>query len=218
MVITALALDGLDNHSARREMPRLDELLDLIEGSLLSGGVLGLVLIERVFELGESRLRPVEGRHVKFMNGLRARGGQRAEETAVEGRFERQDGELGSAGGLVVHDGGEFLLGEVDVVAAALLLATVHERSLEGELVGVRAGEGCVDVVEALGGNFEDAGAENVGPVVGREVARGRTVDEGVDHLGGGSGFGERGVVVANGDGGNLSISGLVSNRVEETV
>lgn len=111
---------------------------------------------------------------------------------------------------MVIHDGGEFLFGEVDVVAAALLLATVHEGSLEGELVGVGAGEGCVDVVEALGGDFEDAGAEDVGPVVGGEVACCGTVDEGVDHLGGGGGFGERWVVVADGDGCNLSIAVVV--------
>lgn len=55
---------------------------------MLGSSVLGLVLVERVFELGEGRLGPVESGHVELVDGLGARGGEGAEETAVERGFE----------------------------------------------------------------------------------------------------------------------------------
>lgn len=70
VVVTALALDGLDNQSGNGELPGLDELLNLVEASLLLGGVLGLVLVKRVFESREGGLGPVEGGNVELVDGL----------------------------------------------------------------------------------------------------------------------------------------------------
>lgn len=134
----------------------------------------------------------------------------------MEGRLEREDGKLCGAGGLVVHARLELLLVKVDVGTTTLLLAAVHESSLVGQLVGVRAGEGSVDIVEAFGGDLEDASLENLGPVVGGEVAESRAVDEGVDHLGSGGSLGEVLIVVADGDGGNLSVA--VVGKLEQDV
>ena len=207
VVVTALGLDGLDHDGAGWEVPRLDEVLDFVERRLLGGGVLGGVLVKRVLELGEGGLGPVEGGDVELVDGLGAGGGQRAEETAVESGLEREDGELGRTRRLVVHGGLHLSLGEVDLGATTLELATVHESRLVGNLVGVRTSESSVDIVEALGGDLENTGLEDLSPVVGGEVSEGRTVDEGVDHLGSRSSLGQVGVVVANGDGSNLSIA-----------
>ncbi len=163
---------------------------------------------ERVFELREGGLRPVEGGDVELVDGFAARGGEGAEEAAVEAGFEGEDGEgLGRAGGLVVHGGGELFGGELDVGAAPVLLAAPHEGGLVGGLVGVRAGHGREDLVEALGSHFEDAAAEDVGPVRGREVAQGGAVDDAVDHLVGLGHFAEGRVVVPDGDGGDLGVA-----------
>lgn len=70
VVVTTLALDGLDNQAGHGELPRLDELLHLVEASLLLGGVVGLVLVERVLECREGSLRPVEGRDIQLVDGL----------------------------------------------------------------------------------------------------------------------------------------------------
>lgn len=70
VVVTALALDGLDNQAGHGELPCLDELLNLVEASLLLGGVLGLVLVERVLERREGSLRPVEGGDIQLVDGL----------------------------------------------------------------------------------------------------------------------------------------------------
>lgn len=207
VVVAALGLDGLDHDGGGGQVPGGDEVLNLVEGGLLGLAVLLDVVLERVLELGEGGLGPVKGGDVELVDGLGAGGGEGAKEAAVKGRLEGEDGQLGGAGGLVVHARGQLLLAKVDVGAAALALAAVHEGGLVGELVGVGAGEGRVDVVEALGGNLEDAGAQDLGPVVGGEVAEGRTVDEGVDHLGRGGGLGEVLIVVAHGDGGNLSVA-----------
>jgi hypothetical protein len=79
--------------------------------------------------------------------------------------------------------------------------------------VGVRGGREAErgggtheDLVEAWGRGLEDTGAQDGGPVVRREIAERRTVDDGVDHLGGLSGLDEGGVVVAEGDGGDLGV------------
>lgn len=70
VVVTALALDGLDNQAGNGELPRLDELLNLVEAALLLGGVLSGVLVQRVLERREGSLRPVEGGNVELVDGL----------------------------------------------------------------------------------------------------------------------------------------------------
>lgn len=60
VVVTTLALDGLDDETSNGELPCLDELLNLVEASLLLGGVLSGILVKRVLESREGGLRPVE--------------------------------------------------------------------------------------------------------------------------------------------------------------
>lgn len=207
VVIATLGLDGLDDDGSGWVGEGSDEALDVSECVSLSLCILGSVLLERVFEEREGGLGPVEGGDVELVDGLGAGGGEGAEEAAVEGGFEGEDGEVRGAGEGVVHAGGELLGGEFDVGAAAALLGFVHECGFEGALVGVGAGGGGEDLVEAFGCNAEDAGLEDLSPVVGGEVAECGAVDEGVDHLGGLGGFGEGWVVVTDWDGGNLSIA-----------
>lgn len=98
------------------------------------------------------------------------------------------------------------MVGKVDVCAASLVLALPHECRLVGELIGIGAGLAGEDLVQALGGNAQDAGLEDVGPVVLGEVAERWSVDQGGGHFGRGSSQEEGGVVVAHGNGGNLGI------------
>ena len=207
VVVTTLGLDGLDHDGAGWQVPRLDEVLDFVERSLLGGGVLSGVLVERVLELGESGLGPVEGGDIELVDGLGAGGGQRTKKTAVESGLEGENGELRRTGGLVVHGGLHLSFSKVDLGATTLELATVHESGLVGNLVGVRTSESSVDIVEALGGNLENTSLEDLSPVVGGEVSEGRTVDEGVDHLGSGSSLSQVRVVVTDRDRSNLSVA-----------
>ena len=207
VVVTTLGLDGLDDDGAGWQVPRLDEVLDFVERSLLGGGVLSGVLVERVLELGESGLGPVEGGDIELVDGLGAGGGQRTKKTAVESGLEGENGELRRTGGLVVHGGLHLSFSKVDLGATTLELATVHESGLVGNLVGVRTSESSVDIVEALGGNLENTSLEDLSPVVGGEVSEGRTVDEGVDHLGSGSSLSQVRVVVTDRDRSNLSVA-----------
>ena len=207
MVVAALGLDGLDDERGGGLVPGGDQPLRLGETALLLGGVGVGVLRERIPQLGEWRLWPVEGGDVEFVDGLAARGGQRAEEAAVEGGAEAEDAEGRRAGGRVVHRGGDLVGGEVGGgVAAALHAPFPHEGGFVGELVGVGAGGAGEDLVEALGGDFEDACLEDGGPVVLGEVAQSGPVDDGAGHFGGGGGEHERGVAVADGDGGDLGV------------
>lgn len=206
VVVAALGLDGLDDNRGGGDVVVLDEVLHLIEGGLLGGGVLLDVLLERVLEQGESRLGPVKGGDVELVDGLGAGGGEGAEKATVEARLEGEDREVGGAGGLIVHGGGGLLCGELDVRAAALLLAAPHEGGLVGRLVCVGTGHGGEDLVETLGRYLEDAGAEDLGPVFGGEVAQGGTVDDSVDHLGSLGDLCEGRVVVAQGDRSDLSV------------
>lgn len=208
VVVTTFGLDRLNHDGGNRQVPRLQELLNLVDGGLLSSGVLSSVLVKRVLELREGGLGPVEGGEIELVDGLGAGGRERAKQATVEGALERENGELRRARRLVVHGRLDLLGGEVDVGATTVLLAAPHEGGLVGKLVGVGAREGSEDVVDALGGNLEQAGADNLGPVAGGEVSGGGTVDEGVDHLGSGGGLGQGVVVVAYRDGGNLSIAG----------
>ena len=204
VVVTTLALDGLNDDGGGGKMPVLDKMLDFIEAGLLGSGVLGGMLIEGVLELGEGSLGPVKGRDIELVDSLGAGSRQGTKEAAVEACLEGQDGKLGGTGALVVHDGLEFLGSEVDVAASALLLAAVHEGSLVRRLVGIGAGHRGEDIVQALGSGLENSRLENIGPVAAGEVAQGRTVDDGADHLGAGSGLCQGRVVVTKSDGGNL--------------
>lgn len=136
----------------------------------------------------------------------------------MEAGLEGEDGQLGRPGGLVVHDGLELLSCKVDVVSAALLLPPVHKGRLVGQLVGVGACEGREDVRQALGRHFQDARLEDLGPVVGWEVTEGGTVDQGSNHLRRRSRLGQGGIVVSNGDGGDLRIPGRVFLLAIETM
>lgn len=104
VVVTTLGLDGLDHDGGHGVVELLDETLDLLEAALLLGGVLLDVLLQRVLQLGEGSLGPVKGGDVQLVDGLGAGGGQGTEETAVEGRLEGQDGELGEPGPLLFMD------------------------------------------------------------------------------------------------------------------
>lgn len=117
-----------------------------------------------------------------------------------------EDGQVRGAGLGVVEARGDFLVGPLDALAA-LLAAVEHHGGLVGQLVGLGAGLGGEDLVQALGGDAEEAILEDVVPLAGGEVAQGGTVDEGGDELGGLSGLDEGGVVVANGNGGDLRVA-----------
>lgn len=207
VVVAALALDGLDDDGRGRQVPRLDEVLDLVEAGLLDARVLLDVVGERVLELRERRLRPVKRRDVELVDGLGPRRRQRPEQTPVEARLERHDGQLRRPRRLVVHGRLHLLLGELDLRPAALQLPAVHKRRLVRRLVGVGACHGREHLVEPLGRRLEDARLESRCPVVRGEVSERGSVDDGVDHVWRGGRLDERRVVVTDGDGGDLSIS-----------
>lgn len=207
MVVTTLGLDGLDDDGGRRVVELLDETLGLLKAALLLSGVLGSVLVERVLQAGEGSLGPVEGRDVKLVDGLAAGGGEGTEETAVETGLEGHDGQLGGTGDGVVHGRLHLLGSELNVGTATLDTPLPHESRLVCQLVRVRARLGREYLVETLGGNLQDTGLEDVGPVVLGEVAESGTVDDSASHLGRASAEKEGGVVVANRNGGNLGVA-----------
>lgn len=204
VVITTLALNGLNDNGAGRQVPALDKMLNLIKTILLGLAVLGSVLLERILELGKSSLRPVEGRNIDLVNSLGSGSRKRAKQTAVETSLKRQDRELRGTRGLVAHGGLELSLGELNIGATTLDLSAVHKSSLVSGLVGVGASHGSEDVVETLGGNLEETALKKLSPVVGRESTESWSVHNGVGHLGGGSGLEEVGVVVTDTNGRNL--------------
>lgn len=207
VVVTTLGLDGLDDDGGNGVVELLDQTLDLLEAALLLLGVLLDVVLKRVLELGEGGLGPVEGRNIHLVDGLGASGGEGAKQTAVETRLEREDGQLRRTRGLVGHGSQKLLLGELNLGATTLLLAVVHESSLVGGLVGIRASHGSENLVKALGGSLEDTGLQGVSPIGGGEVTQSWAVDKGRGHLWGGGDLLQVRVVVANWDGGNLSVA-----------
>lgn len=214
VVVTTLGLDGLDHDGGDGVVELLDETLDLGQAALLLGGVLLDVLLQRVLQLGEGGLGPVKGGDVKLVDGLAAGGGQGAEETAVEGRLEGENGQVGRTRALVVHGGEQLIVGEVGADATTLHLAVVHEGGLVGSLVGIGTSHGGEDLVQALGGSTEDSGLENLSPVGGGEVTQSRAVNQSAGHLGRGGHLLEVGVVVSNGNRSNLSIPTGVSSCI----
>ncbi|KAI6757188.1 hypothetical protein HG531_003013 [Fusarium graminearum] len=155
VVVTALALDGLDNDGAGRVVPALNKVLNLIDTSLLDLLVLLNILLERVLELGEGSLRPVESRDIDLVNCLGSGCGKRSKETAVETSLEGKDREVGTTGRLVVHGTIELLGAKVDIRTTSLLLSAPHESGFVGSLVGVGTSHGSEDVIQALRGNTE---------------------------------------------------------------
>ena len=214
VVVTTLGLDGLDHHGGDGVVELLDETLNLGQATLLLGSVLLDVLLQRVLQLGEGGLGPVKGGDIQLVDGLAAGGGQGAEETAVEGRLEGENGQVGGARALVVHSGDQLILGEVGVDATTLHLAVVHEGGLVGSLVGIGTSHGGEDLVEALGGSTEDSSLENLSPVRGGEVTQGGAVNQSAGHLRRGGNLLEVGVVVTNGNRSNLSIPTEVSSCI----
>ena len=208
VVVASLGLDRLHHDGGGRDVVGGDEALDLVEGGLFSGGVFLGVLVQGVLQGGESGLWPVKGGDVELVDGLGTGGGEGAEEAAVETGLEGEDGKrLGAGGDFVRHGGLHLLGGELDVRAAALLLPPPHEGSLVGRLVGVGAGHGREDLVETFGSNLEDTGFESGSPVGGREVAEGGPVNDAVDHGVAESRVVKDGVVVADGNGGDLGVA-----------
>ena len=92
----------------------------------------------------------------------------------------------------------------------------VHEGGLVGSLIGIRARHGGEHLVQSLGGNLEDTGVQDVGPVMGREVTQGGSVDQRSGHLGRSSNLLEMRVVVANRNGGDLSVTAIM--RIQFTM
>lgn len=206
VVVTTLRLDGLNDETGHGADPRLDEVLNLLEASLLLGLVLLDMLLKRVLEGREGSLGPVEAGDIELVDSLGSGGGERTEATAVEGVSEAHDGKIGRTGLGVVKARSLLLLGPLDTLTS-LSAAVEHEGGLVGKLVGLRSGLSSEDLVEALGGNLHETGVEEVNPLVGGEVANGRSVDESGNHLGGLGSLDEGSIVVANGDGGDLSIA-----------
>jgi hypothetical protein len=170
-------------------------VLYFIKTSLLNLLVLLHVLLERIFELGESRLRPVESRDVDLVDSLGAGSRKRSKETTVEAGLERKNREIRASGGMVIHSSVKFLSAEINLRATTLLLSAPHKGGLVGSLVRIRASHGGKDIIQTLGSNSEKTGLEKIGPVVRGEGSEGRSVDNGVHHLRAGGGL-EKGRVV----------------------
>lgn len=124
----------------------------------------------------------------------------------MEALLEGQDREVGSTRRLVGQRRSHLGLGKVDIRAAALLLPSVHESGLVCKFIGIRTSLGCEDLVQASWCHRKDARLEDISPVMLREVAQCRAVDDGRDHLRRGSCELEGRVVVADRDGGNLRV------------
>ena len=84
---------------------------------------------------------------------------------------------------MVVHGRGDLFGCEFNVGATALLTAFPHEGGFVGGFVGVGAGHCCEDLIEALWSDLEDTGFQNVCPIVLREIAKGRAIDDGAGHF-----------------------------------
>jgi hypothetical protein len=74
VVVATLRLNGLDNDSSRWAVETGDDLLNFFKAALLLASVLLGVLLERVLELREGGLGPVEGRDVELVDRLGASG------------------------------------------------------------------------------------------------------------------------------------------------
>ena len=139
VVVTTLGLNGLDHNSRNRVVVLLEQLLNFLQAALLLLSILLGMLLQRVFQRWEGSLRPVKGRDIQLVDGLAARRGQTAKETAVESGLEGQDGQLGRSRLLVLHGAFHILLGELNLGSPTLKLTVVHECGLVGDFVGVGA-------------------------------------------------------------------------------
>ena len=207
VVVTALGLHGFDNDASDGVVEFLDQSLSLRQAALLLLRVLFGMLLQRVLQGGERRLGPVEGGNVQLVDGLAAGSGQTAKETAVESLLERQDRQVRRPRGLVGHGARQVLLGKVDIGTATLKLTAIHECRLVGRLVGVGAGHGSEHLVQALGGSLQDTSLQHAGPLGGGEISQRRPVDQCIGHFRRLGRLEKVGVVISDGDGGNLSIA-----------
>ena len=94
VVISTFGLDRLDYYSCDRIVEILDQIFGLVEAPSLLSCIFPCVLCERIFEIRERCLRPVEGWDVELMDWFAASGRKTSEQSAVEGRFEGKDGHV----------------------------------------------------------------------------------------------------------------------------
>lgn len=95
---------------------------------------------------------------------------------------------------------------KVHVGATTLELPAPHESCFVRGFIGIGASHGSEDLIEAFGCNPQDARLENGRPVVLGEVAKGRAIDQRGSHFRRGRREEKGRVVVADRNGGNLSI------------
>ncbi|KAI3477165.1 hypothetical protein L1887_61159 [Cichorium endivia] len=182
VVVTALGLDGLDDERGhgtvcRAGLGRVDDgLLDSRQRRLFGVGILAGILREGVLDVGPRDDGPVERGNVELVDRLGAGGGERAEETAVEGAGEAEDGQVGAAGRLVLH-AALHLFGRELGLLAPLARTVGHKGSLEGVLVGAAAAHGGEDLVEPLGTHGAQTGLDELLPVGRGKTSRGRRAD-----------------------------------------
>lgn len=88
MVVAALGLDRLDNDSSDGVVEGFDEFFGFSEATRFFFCIFFGVFGERVFQVREAGLGPVEGRDVEFVDGFAAGGGERTKEAAVESGLE----------------------------------------------------------------------------------------------------------------------------------
>jgi hypothetical protein len=124
----------------------------------------------------------------------------------MEATGEGKDRVIRGARSLVDH--GRVDLFGSKVFTNTLLSPPSDEGSLICSLVGIRASGGSEHLVQALGSSAKDSSLEDLGPVGRGEVAQRGTVDDGVDHGGRGGDLGKFGVIVSDGDRGNLGEAG----------
>jgi len=165
VVVATLGLDGLDDDGCWRVVVGSDETLDVGEGIGLGLCILGGVLLKWVLELRKDGLWPVESWDIKLVDRLGAGSGKGAEETAVEGGLEGENGVRRGTWSLVVHGRRELLGSELDIWSTTALLSLPHESGLVCGLVGVGTGHGSEDLVKSLWRNSQETGLENVCPI-----------------------------------------------------
>ncbi len=183
VVVPALGLDGFDDDGRDGVVEVGDQIFRFGEAAGFFRFILGAVFVEGVFEVGKGGLGPVEGGNIEFVDGLATGSGEGGEEAAVEGGTEGEDAHVWRTWGLIVHGGGDLVGGEVNRRATALLASFPHEGCLVGGFVRIGAGHGCENLVETFRSDSQDAGLENIGPVMLGEVAKGGAIDHGAGHL-----------------------------------
>lgn len=114
VVISALGLDGLNDHCRDRIAELIDDLLRFTQAPVLLCLILRLMRFEGVAQLREGGDRPVKGRNIQLVYRLAPCRRQTAEQAAVEARAEGQYRVVRRARGLIQHDGAQLSVGEVN--------------------------------------------------------------------------------------------------------